>query len=481
VPKHRQTQFAWRSPVKGYDCLYMIRIFRVSIPASVLGLLTSESALIFACYIFAYYWELGVDVDTHLNAEHGIARISAVAAAFVMGAYLTDLYTEIRVRSTIILISRVMGILGTAVICQAIIGYSNADWALPKSVVITGSMVALVVLSAWRILYSGALITALGLNRVLFLGSSPLVFKIAAQLQEHPELGMKSIGYLSAVPAETNLIKWLGEPEDVTSVVNRMHPDTVVIAGATDTRLPMHDLLDVRFAGIPIEEAPAVYEQAFGRVCVDDILPYQLIISTELGPRRWTVRVQTIYSILIAVMGLLVAAPLILVAAVLIKVTSNGPVFYRQTRAGWRGEPFTVYKLRSMYQDAEAKTGAVWATQNDPRITPLGRFLRKSRLDELPQLWNVLKGDMSIVGPRPERPEFVRELSEVIPYYRQRHCVKPGITGWAQINYRYGETIQDTKVKIEYDLYYIKNLSPSLDAYIIFQTAKIMLLSRGAQ
>jgi exopolysaccharide biosynthesis polyprenyl glycosylphosphotransferase len=342
-------------------------------------------------------------------------------------------------------------------------------------------MVALVVLSAWRILYSGALITALGSKRILFVGRSPLVFTIAGKLQEQPELGMKSIGYLAPTPAETNQIKWLGEPEDVISIVGRMRPDKVVIADTADTRLPLHDLLDVRFAGIPIEEAPQLYEQALGRVCVDEIQPYQLIRSTELGPRRWTVRLQAIYSTLIALVGLVLAAPLILIAAVLVKVTSKGPVFYRQTRVGWRGEPFSVYKLRSMYQDAEAKTGAVWASQNDPRITPVGRFLRKSRIDELPQLFNVLKGEMSIVGPRPERPEFVRELSQIIPYYRHRHCVKPGITGWAQINYPYSANIQDTKVKLEYDLYYIKNLSPSLDAYIMFQTAKTMLLTRGAQ
>ena len=142
---------------------------------------------------------------------------------------------------------------------------------------------------------------------------------------------------------------------------------------------------------------------------------------------------------------------------------------------------FTVYKFRSMYDDAEARTGAVWATRNDPRITPVGRFIRRLRLDEIPQLFNVLKGEMAIAGPRPERPEFVKTLSEMIPYYRQRHCVKPGITGWAQINYKYGDTIEDTIAKLEYDLYYIKHMSVSLDAYIFFHTVKTMLLSRGAQ
>jgi lipopolysaccharide/colanic/teichoic acid biosynthesis glycosyltransferase len=156
-------------------------------------------------------------------------------------------------------------------------------------------------------------------------------------------------------------------------------------------------------------------------------------------------------------------------------------VLYQQTRVGQYGRPFTLYKFRSMYADAEARTGVVWASKDDPRVTPVGRWLRRLRLDELPQFFNVLKGDMAIVGPRPERPEFVKVLSEKIPYYRQRHFVKPGITGWAQINYKYGDTIEDTIVKLEYDLYYIKHMSPALDAFIIFQTLKTMLRLRGAQ
>jgi lipopolysaccharide/colanic/teichoic acid biosynthesis glycosyltransferase len=164
-----------------------------------------------------------------------------------------------------------------------------------------------------------------------------------------------------------------------------------------------------------------------------------------------------------------------------VRLTSPGPILYRQTRVGFNGVPFTVFKFRSMRTDAESGTGAVWAQRNDPRVTSIGGFLRKMRLDEIPQLFNVLRGEMSLVGPRPERPEFVRELSERIPYYRQRHCVRPGITGWAQISHKYGDTLEDTMVKLEYDLYYIKNLSQSLDIYIVFHTLKTMLLSRGAQ
>jgi lipopolysaccharide/colanic/teichoic acid biosynthesis glycosyltransferase len=178
--------------------------------------------------------------------------------------------------------------------------------------------------------------------------------------------------------------------------------------------------------------------------------------------------------------GILVSLPLMLRAALAVRFSSPGPVLYRQQRAGLNGVPFTLYKFRSMRSDAEADTGAVWASKDDPRITPVGRILRGLRIDELPQLLNVLKGEMSIVGPRPERPELVKKLAE-IPFYRQRQCVRPGITGWAQINYKYGDTMEDAITKLEYDLYYIKNMSLGLDCFIVFHTLKTMLLTRGAQ
>jgi exopolysaccharide biosynthesis polyprenyl glycosylphosphotransferase len=200
-----------------------------------------------------------------------------------------------------------------------------------------------------------------------------------------------------------------------------------------------------------------------------------------MGPARGKVALQSFYSAGLALVGALAALPVMALTALAVKLSSRGPVLFRQARVGRNGKAFTLYKFRSMWVDAEARTGAVWASKDDPRVTPLGRWLRRLRIDELPQLWNVLRGEMSIVGPRPERPEFVRVLAEKIPYYRQRHCVKPGITGWAQINHKYGDSIEDTITKLEYDLYYIKNMSLSLDTYILFQTVKTMVVQRGAQ
>jgi exopolysaccharide biosynthesis polyprenyl glycosylphosphotransferase len=246
-------------------------------------------------------------------------------------------------------------------------------------------------------------------------------------------------------------------------------------------RMPVADLLELRFAGFIIEEAATVFERLCGRVCLKELRPAQLIYSGELGPRPQNLLVQTVLNRITATVGLIIASPIMLLTALAVKLSSPGPILYRQVRVGMDDIPFTVYKFRSMRADAEAVTGAVLASKDDPRVTRVGKILRKLRFDELPQLYNTLRGDMSIVGPRPERPEFVRDLSQKIPYYRQRHCVRPGITGWAQINFKYGETLQDTMTKLEYDLYYIKNMSMSLDTYIVFHTVKTMLLSRGSQ
>jgi lipopolysaccharide/colanic/teichoic acid biosynthesis glycosyltransferase len=203
-----------------------------------------------------------------------------------------------------------------------------------------------------------------------------------------------------------------------------------------------------------------------------------LIYSGELGPGRKSLFYQSLFSLSVALAATLVTLPLLILTALAIRLTSAGPILFRQVRIGMDGRPFTLYKFRSMRADKDALSAAVWADRQDPRITPVGHVIRNLRIDKLPQLFNVLKGEMSIVGPRPERPEFARILSEQIPYYRQRQCVRPGITGWAQIRYEYGETLQDSITKLEYDLYYIKHMSFSLDTFIILNTAKTVLLSR---
>lgn len=275
---------------------------------------------------------------------------------------------------------------------------------------------------------------------------------------------------------------WLGAPAEVRRVWEELKPDLIAV-GMEERRgqLPVGQLLDLRMMSARIEDASALVETLTGRVPLESLRPSSLIFTSDLGPHPGQIHRQVLYSQMIAVGGLAFTLPLMVLAWLAVKLTSRGPAIYSQTRVGLRGRNYKVYKFRSMYVDAEANTGAVWATRDDPRITPVGRWLRKLRIDELPQFFNVLRGEMAIVGPRPERPEFVAALSEKIPFYGRRHAVMPGITGWAQINYKYGDTMEDTITKLEYDLYYIKHMSMSLDFYIMFQTAKVMLLLRGGQ
>ncbi len=463
----------------------MIRLFRVFVPASVLGLLVSEAILIFFCYALAAFLTPGVVPEVFFLDENGLLRIGVVAGCVILGIYFHDLYWKFRIQSKILLVQQICLVLGIAFLVQATLTYGHlTSITLPKWIMIFGSSLMLILLPSWRILYEVLVLRALRRSRLLFLGWSPLASDIVDRLAERPEMGLQVVGYLAEDSAgmDSAAVPLLGELADIRRLIPQIKPDRIVV-DMPERRgvMPVHDLLELRFSGIIIEEAQTLFENAFGRVPTKSLRPSQLIFTAELGPRPSRVAFQSVYNFSIALAGVLITLPLMLLTALAVRLTSAGPILFRQSRVGRSGRVFILYKFRSMYRDAEARTGAVWATRDDPRITPVGRWIRKLRLDELPQLFNVLRGEMSIVGPRPERPEFVEVLSEQIPYYRQRLCVKPGITGWAQINHKYGDTLEDTIVKLEYDLYYIKNLTFSLDLYIMFQTMKVMLLFRGAQ
>jgi exopolysaccharide biosynthesis polyprenyl glycosylphosphotransferase len=463
----------------------MIRLFKVSIPGNVVALVVSEIVLVFSCYLLAAYLTFDVAPDVFLIDDEGLWHIALVVGVIILGIYFHDLYEDYRVRSRMLLLQQTSLVLGMAFVLQAALSYGRSSYLLPKWLMVYGSVGVLLLLPGWRILFAEVVSKALGAQRVLFIGSSQAVREIISQIAERPDLGMAPLGYLDqdeSAPEEICGVHLLGGMEDLRRTVAEQRPDRIVVGmSERRNRLPMEQLLHLRLSGVHIEEAAVTFEALFHRVSTRDLRPSQLIFSTELGPRPQSVALQSVYSWLLGLIGLVVALPIMGVVAVLVKATSPGPALFRQTRVGLDGVTFRLFKFRSMYQDAEARTGAVWATRDDPRITPLGRWLRRLRLDELPQLFNVIRGEMSLVGPRPERPEFVEVLQERIPFYAQRHCIKPGITGWAQINYKYGETIEDSLKKLEYDLYYIKNLALSLDAYIIFHTAKTMLLGRGAQ
>jgi exopolysaccharide biosynthesis polyprenyl glycosylphosphotransferase len=235
----------------------------------------------------------------------------------------------------------------------------------------------------------------------------------------------------------------------------------------------------MKLDGVAFDHLASVYEEYTGKIAVENLRPSWLIFSDGFRKSRRFAALKRLSDMLLAVVGLIVFAPVLVLVALLVKLTSPGPALYSQRRVGHNGQVFTVHKFRSMKVNAEAGTGPVWASRDDPRITSIGRFLRRSRLDEIPQLWNVLVGDMSFVGPRPERPEFVAELTRQIPFYGQRHIVRPGLTGWAQVRYAYGASAEDAMQKLQYDLYYIKNMSVALDLFVILATIKTVILRRG--
>jgi sugar transferase (PEP-CTERM system associated) len=463
----------------------MIRLFRVFVPTSVFVLVISEFILLLSCYVVTSYFVFTFDANIWLLDDGGLLRLIVAVVSILISLHLLDLYTYIRTTSKIALVLELGQAVGLTFLIQALLAYVDRDWMVPRTLMIEGSAVAIVCVLVWRQLYDVLFLRGFGSQRVLFLGRNPVVQEISEFLKEHPEIGLQNIGYVEDEQQPGALVdgaRVLGRVKDLRAVVDEAKPDRIVVGmSERRARMPMQDLLELRFAGIVIEEAATTYETARGRICTKELRPGQLIFSGELGPQSSSITMQSLYAPVIALIGTVVTLPIMLLTAIAIKVSSPGPILYRQKRVGRNDAPFMLYKFRSMYVDAEARTGAVWASKDDPRITPVGKWLRMLRIDELPQFLNVLRGEMAIVGPRPERPEFVKVLSEKIPYYRQRHCVKPGITGWAQINHKYGDTIEDTITKLEYDLYYIKHISPGLDTYIIFQTLKTMLRLRGAQ
>jgi len=463
----------------------MTRFFRVYVPATTVALLVSEILLITSAFVVAVYFTLNVDPWVNLIYDGGLIHLVPVLLAILLGMHFNDLYSQFYVKSRIVLLQQLCLVMGGAFLVQGLLSYLSPDMRVSATVMAEGSGLAVVAIYFWRVLFSNFAINVMGRERLLLVGGSPLLEDIAKHLEAHPELGLEVAGYVDDAHQPGEPLrggKVLGTLPDLKEIVEATRPYRVVVGmSERRNRMPVADLLELRFSGYIIEEAATAFERLCGRVCLKELRPAQLIYSGELGPRPENLLLQTMLNRVLAAAGLIVASPLMVLTALAVRLSSPGPILYRQVRVGLDDAPFTVYKFRSMRADAEAGTGAVWASKDDPRVTRVGKIIRKLRFDELPQLFNTLKGDMSMVGPRPERPEFVRELSQKIPYYRQRHCVRPGITGWAQINFKYGDTLEDTMTKLEYDLYYIKNMSLSLDTYIVFHTVKAMLLSRGSQ
>jgi len=321
-------------------------------------------------------------------------------------------------------------------------------------------------------------------ERILIVGSGPIAVEIARETLGRPDAGFRVVGFVDNDPALVgqSLInpKVIGLTSELATLVRSENIDRLVVAiGDRRGQFPTQELLRLSLSGdVSIEESASFYERLTGRVLLDMIRPSWLIFSSRGRRARINEIARAMMHRTVALLGAILSLPIAMVAAVLIKIDSRGPVLYRQERVGKNGRMFMLMKFRSMRVDAE-KDGPVWAKSEDERMTRFGRVIRKIRVDEIPQFWNILRGDMNFVGPRPERPHFVAQLAQEIPFYEQRHLIAPGLTGWAQIKYPYGASIEDAKQKLQYDLYYIKNQSLTLDATIVFETVKTVLFGRG--
>jgi len=418
------------------------------------------------------------------TAVGALWKIVLATALCELCFYYNDLYDLTIVHSKSELLVRILQAAGAAAIVLAVVSTLLPSLIIGHGIFITLVWMLPITIPAWRLAFDSLTHDPHLEERVLIIGTGPLACTIAGQIGAQHDFAYRIVGFLeepSATEPAVAGLQVLGTPSDLPRLVAQHDIDRIVVSLA-DRRghLPVGELLQAKLAGVRVEDAATTYERITGKILTEGLKPSWLIFSDGFSASRATRVVKRISDLLFAGIGLIVAAPLMLLTALAIHLDSRGPIVYRQERVGEGGRIFTLCKFRSMRADAEAGT-PVWARDRDDRVTRVGRFIRLTRLDELPQLWNVLRGDMSFVGPRPERPYFVQQLASAIPFYTERHAVKPGVTGWAQVKYRYGASIEDAMEKLRYDLYYIKHLSIVFDLTIVIDTVKVILSGKGAK
>jgi sugar transferase (PEP-CTERM system associated) len=462
----------------------MIRLFKHYVPHAVLFLGLLDVALLIAAAEIAYsirLHQLGSIVEPIVDRLPQLFTfaVSLETAMIAVGVYGADALQSLR-RA----IARILVAISLGVIFLSVLFFLSPAITFWRSNLFYAMGIAAVSLVAIRILLGKMLGSQVFKRRVVVLGAGPRGARLKA-LQQQPGSAFVVVGYVSM--SEANRVI----PEAIARDAIYNLADHVVLLNASEVvlaleerrnALPLKDLLRIKTTGVHVNDISTFLERETGRVDLQSVNPSWLIFSDGFSSGRMLSGVfKRLFDITASLLLLLVAGPVILLTALAVKFESKGPAFYRQRRVGLYGVGFDCLKLRSMRQDAEINGQAVWAEKDDPRITRIGRFIRKVRIDELPQCWSVLKGEMSFVGPRPERPQFVEDLEQQLPYYAERHMVKPGITGWAQINYPYGASIEDSRQKLEYDLYYAKNYSPFLDLLILLQTIRVVLWPEGAR
>ena len=461
----------------------MIRLFKHYIPHAVVLLGMVDLLLLLLAGELAWHLrasQIGMAIG---NVGERVLPLTGFAvtiwiAMIAVGVYGSDALRSMRYAGARLLVAISLGI-----IALSVIDFVAPGATLWRSTLAFAMGISIVLLIFGRIVISGLLGSSAFRRRVLVLGAGERAERLR-KLAERPESGFAIVAYLAmneGAPVVEEAIP-RAAIHDIGRFVENLGVSELVLAlEERRNSLPLKDLLRVKTRGVHINEFSSFLERETGRVDLDTVNPSWLIFSDGFSSgRMMSSAAKRVFDILASGVLLVLTLPLIALFALLVKLDSKGPAFFRQTRVGLYGQPFDVIKLRSMRADAE-KDGQKWADRNDARVTRIGRFIRKVRIDELPQTWSVLKGEMSFVGPRPEVPKFVADLDDKLPYYAERHMVKPGITGWAQINYPYGASIEDARHKLEYDLYYAKNYTPFLDMLILLQTLRVVLWSEGAR
>jgi exopolysaccharide biosynthesis polyprenyl glycosylphosphotransferase len=454
-------------------------------------LLAGDALVLWACYLAASYLILennlvpDLNLELFLNAENGWTKIGVLTLTLSFGFYFVGLYENVRVRSRRRLAEDLMLVFGLAFLLQAFISYLNRGLMMSRWIMLLGTGFALVLLVGWRVAYSHALVAAVGRQRILFLGNTALSRTLAQHLIEHPEKGFELIGCIETEAIAREPFPGGGTfplETDLEAQIVALKPDRVSVAGQYPADSPIYSaLLLCSMRRIIVENSGELHENVFQRVALEAVTTDQLIFSPAFRAPIATEIIQSIYGPFFSLVGILLTWPLMLLTAIAVKLDSPGPALLRQERVGLNGRHFFILKFRSMYVDADARFGRTRADKEDPRITRVGKWIRVTRLDELPQFVNVLRGDMNFVGPRPEMPVYVKELTAAVPLYPQRLRVKPGLTGWAQLHHIPELTPAETARKLSYDLYYIKNMSVLFDATILFHTVKAVLFRTGAR
>ncbi len=450
-----------------------MQIFSSSIlPSRVSTLLLSEFLLTSLGFLAGCALALQLGTGDYLLNQNGIWAVLVAVGSVLFGLYFNSLYRQTRVTSRVGLALKLCNVFGIALIVQGFLAYVATGLNLPRTAMIEGSALNFAGLLLWRAFYSSVLWKLFGVQRVLFLGTDAVVRDVAEQIVARPERGFGVAGYLSTGEIASEGMpggEVLGDIGDLIATVARIRPNRIVV-GMPDWRnhLPIAELLRLRRQGMEIEDAATVYERVCGRVCARQFRPSQVIFNDELATRPGSVALQSVYTNLLALAGILLTFPLMIVVALAIKMTSRGPAMDPVLCVGLNGIPFVMKRFRCERVRQEGN----WAMKE---VTPIGHAIRKLHLENLPRLFNLWRGEMALVGPRPERPEFVDVLARRIAYYHQRHSVKPGITGWSQINVDHRKNPVDAMVLLEYDLYYTKHISLALDAYILFHRMRSYL------